>query len=301
MTEMFGRRPTTFVEVDQSPSLVMRPLQMAEITATRMCWTKSESATPFRFERKPGYMICLHRRSLPPRPYWIDGRPVSRMPIDGGQFFLLDRNQEHEALTYGGPADCISLYTSREAIVRFQEEHELRPFGALRAAGGQALEDHVIKNLGEGLLPSLERPDAASQLFVDYVALALLAHLTAFYGEKPTVIHPIRGGLAAWQERRTKEMLLAHIDGKLGVADLALQCGLSRSHFARAFRATTGMPPHKWLQARRIELAQDLLRNSSLSLEKIAERCGFTDQSHFTRSFSRTLGVTPGEWRRSSR
>ncbi|MEH2589748.1 AraC family transcriptional regulator [Bradyrhizobium sp. AZCC 1721] len=266
-----------------------------------MFWRESEAGTPFRFERKAGYMICLHRQPLPPCPYWIDGRPVPRMPIDSGQFLLLDRNEQHEALTYGGAADCISMYTSREALDRFQEEHELRPVGSLRARRGLAFEDHVIKNLGEGLLPALERPDAASQLFVDYVALALLAHLTAFYGENPMVFHPIRGGLAPWQERRTKEMLLAHIDGKIGVVDLARECGLSRSHFARAFRITTGVPPHKWLLARRIELAQDLLRNSTLSLETIAERCGFTDQSHFTRTFSRALGVAPGEWRRSYR
>jgi AraC family transcriptional regulator len=143
------------------------------------------------------------------------------MPIASGQFVLLDRNDKHEALTYGGPADCISMYTSREALDRFQEEHELRPVESLRAARGLTLEDPVIKNLGDGLLPALERSDAASQLFVDYVALALLAHLSAFYGEEAAVFHPIRGGLAPWQERRTEEMLLAHIDGKIGLVDLA--------------------------------------------------------------------------------
>lgn len=299
MTETFGRRPRNFVGLEQSPTLAVRALQTAEVTASRISWSESDSGTPFRFERKAGYMVCLHRRRLPPCPYWIDGRPVVRMPIDSGQSILLDRYEEHESLTYGGAVDCISLYTSREALDRVHEEHELGPVGSLRALKGLAIDDPVIKNLGEALVPAFERPDAASQLFVDHVALALLSHLTAFYCEKSAVSRPIRGGLAPWQERRSKEMLLAHIDGRLGLADLARESGLSRSHFARAFRNSTGLPPHKWLLARRIELAQDLLRNSTLSLEKIAARCGFTDQSHFTRTFSRALGLSPGQWRRN--
>jgi AraC family transcriptional regulator len=274
---------------------------MSELTASRMCWTESESGTPFQFERKNGYMVCLHRRPLPSSPCWIDGRAITRKPMNRGQFLLLDRNRNHEALTYGGAVDCISIYTSREAIDRFLEEHEVRSSGLLRTPEGLAFDDNVIESLGEALVPALEQPNAASQLFVDYIALALLARLAEFYGEDPAVARQIRGGLAHWQERRAKEALMAHIDGKIGLVDLARETGLSRSHFARAFRQTTGMPPHKWLQVRRIELAQDLLRNSTLPVEKIAVRCGFIDQSHMTRTFTKAVGMPPGEWRRSFR
>ena len=70
------------------------------------------------------------------------------------------------------------------------------------------------------------------------------------------------------------------------------------SHFERAFRQTTGMPPHQWLTKHRVERAKALLSLGSLELAEIAEACGFADQSHFTRVFSRCEGVTPGRWRR---
>jgi AraC family transcriptional regulator len=192
----------------------------------------------------------LQRRDLPAGPYWVDDRPMQRLPINSGQLLLLDLNEEHSSLQYGS-VDCISIYSSRDALNRFQEEHGLPPIGQLRSPRGIAFEDDVIRNLGECLVPAFEWPETANQLFVDHVALALLAHLSAFYGEQPAVLRPFRGGLSPWQERRAKDILLTHIDGKVGLAELARQCGLSRSHFARAFRTATGLPPHKWLLAHR--------------------------------------------------
>ena len=79
---------------------------------------------------------------------------------------------------------------------------------------------------------------------------------------------------------------------------LAEECGLSPRHFARAFRQSTGVPPHRWLMRHRVQRAKELLRRQALSLADIALRCGFADQSHFTRVFSREVGFSPGQWRR---
>jgi AraC-like DNA-binding protein len=150
-------------------------------------------------------------------------------------------------------------------------------------------------------LPAFERPETANQLFVDYVALALMSHLTGSYGERQAVLRPIPAGLAPRQERRAKEILLANMDGKVSLAELAREAGLSRSHFARAFKTTTGLPPHRRFLARRLEKACELLSITDLSLDSIATRCGFADQSHFNRVFAKAMGVTPGKWRRSRR
>jgi AraC-like DNA-binding protein len=297
MGELSGRRLDKFVGLDQPPTLIARSLPLAELMATRLRWRDHGSGNPSRFDRNNGYLVCLQRRNLPAGPYWVDGRPMPRMPLRSGQFLLLDLNEEHSSLTYG-TVDCISIYASSEALNQYQEEHGLQQVGALRSARGVAFEDSVIRSLGESLIPAFERPETANQLFVDHVALALLAHLIGTYGERQAVLRPIRGGLAPWQERRAKDLLLANMDGRVGLADLAREAGLSRSHFARAFRNTTGIPPHKWLLARRLELAQELLRKSTLSLEEVALRCGFSDQSHFTRVFSKAMLVSPGEWRR---
>jgi len=300
MATEFGRSIGRFVGLEQPRTLSTRFLQLAEITGSRLAWAEPENEAPVRMERHDGYLICLQRRYLAEYPYWVNGKAVPAMPLNAGQFLFLDLNEEHASLTRGA-VDCVSMYTSREALQRFQEEHDLRSSESFRTASGVAFNDDIIRNLGECLVPAFERPDMASRLFADHIALALMTHLTTFYAGQPAVMRPIRGGLAHWQERRAKEMLLANLDGKIGLDELARVCGLSRSHFAREFRTTVGMPPLQWLQVQRIERAKNLLLNPSIPLDQIALHCGFTDQSHFTRAFNKAVGVPPGAWRRIRR
>lgn len=108
-------------------------------------------------------------------------------------------------------------------------------------------------------------------------------------------------GLAPWQLRRAKEMLRADLSGNMPLAEVAQACKLSVNHFSRAFKASTGQPPHQWVTALRIETARELLENSSAPLVHVAGMCGFADQSHFTRMFGRVVGSSPGAWRREHR
>ena len=83
---------------------------------------------------------------------------------------------------------------------------------------------------------------------------------------------------------------------------MAAVAHLSPYHFARQFKATTGLPPHQYVIARRVERAQHLLRqDSELGLTEVALRVGFLHQSHFSFHFKRIVGVTPGQFRISAR
>jgi AraC-like DNA-binding protein len=127
------------------------------------------------------------------------------------------------------------------------------------------------------ILPALERPQCASSLYVDHALLAVSAYFASAYGGLRIPSELIRGGLAPWQERRAKEILRARLDGEVSLAELARECELSRSHFARAFKQSIGTSPHRWLLARRAEKAKDLLIRSKLSLAEIALACGFAE------------------------
>lgn len=85
------------------------------------------------------------------------------------------------------------------------------------------------------------------------------------------------------------------------VAALAAACGLSRSHFAHAFRATMGVPPHKWLLLHRVRRACEMMERTDRRLAEIAQSCGFADQSHFSRTFRAVMGSSPAVWRRERR
>ena len=83
---------------------------------------------------------------------------------------------------------------------------------------------------------------------------------------------------------------------------MAAVAHLSVYHFARQFRAATGLPPHQYVIARRVKRAQQLLQASAdLPLAEVAACVGFSDQSQFCRHFKRLVGVTPGQFRTPSR
>ena len=83
---------------------------------------------------------------------------------------------------------------------------------------------------------------------------------------------------------------------------MAAVARLSVYHFARQFKAATGMPPHEYLIARRVERARQFLQGGrDLSLAEVAAQAGFRDQSQFSRHFKRLVGVTPGRFRTPAR
>jgi len=109
------------------------------------------------------------------------------------------------------------------------------------------------------------------------------------------------GGLAPWQVELTLRQLLHDLCVDFPVAELAHRCGLSRSHFTRAFRISIGTPPHRWLVRERVRRAAELLDRTGDSIAEIALACGFCDQSHLTRIFHTAVGVSPAAWRRQRR
>jgi len=108
-------------------------------------------------------------------------------------------------------------------------------------------------------------------------------------------------GLAPWQLRRVAEYVEKNLTANIRVTTLAEICRLSPSHFGRAFRYSTGVPPHRWMMNMRVRHAQGLLADGVASLAEVAGMSGFADQSHFTRVFRKTTGRSPGIWRREVR
>jgi AraC family transcriptional regulator len=155
--------------------------------------------------------------------------------------------------------------------------------------------DEVMLNLARALLPALRKPKEAGTLFLEHIFEATLAHLS---GKAPTAIPKGLPRLAPWQESRAKELLLENRCSDISLQTLAQASGLSVTYFARAFKNTVGIAPHRWLTEKRVETSKSLMLGTSLALVEIALMSGFSDQSHFTRIFSKVVGVSPGAWRR---
>lgn len=78
---------------------------------------------------------------------------------------------------------------------------------------------------------------------------------------------------------------------------LAASIGLSKGAFHRAFKATFGVTPFRYLTRRRVEAAVALMMDTSLNLGAIAAQSGFYDQAHLCRQFRKAFGESPTHWR----
>jgi AraC family transcriptional regulator len=114
----------------------------------------------------------------------------------------------------------------------------------------------------------------------------------------PGAVMPLRGGLPAIKQRRVAEFIEEHLAEEISLATLAELVDLSLFHFARAFKQSFGMPPHRYHMIRRMERARGLLLRSALSVTQIGIQIGFREASSFTRAYRKFAGVAPSEYRR---
>jgi AraC family transcriptional regulator len=104
--------------------------------------------------------------------------------------------------------------------------------------------------------------------------------------------------LAPARLRRVRELIENELARDLSLDDLAAAADLSRTHFARAFRNTTGQTPFAYLRERRTARARTLLATTTLSIAEIATLAGFSSHSHLGRVFRSATGLTPSSYRR---
>jgi AraC family transcriptional regulator len=116
--------------------------------------------------------------------------------------------------------------------------------------------------------------------------------------EAPRPTKRRRGGLSPAALRRVELFVEANLEHPIRLADLAERAGLSKFHFAHAFKASLGTTPRAFAESRRIERAKQLLRESSMTLSAIAIATGFGTQSRFTTVFRRATRTTPAAFRR---
>lgn len=153
--------------------------------------------------------------------------------------------------------------------------------------------------LGSALKPTraLEAGGADNRLYVDALAVVLAHEVSRL--NAAAVETPGRGGLAGWQQRNVTAYIEEHLPDRIELATLARLARLSPFHFARAFKQSLGLPPHRYHVMRRIERAKILLAARSMSVTEVGIALGFAQTSTFSAAFHRATGVTPTQYQRS--
>jgi AraC family transcriptional regulator len=290
---LYGDRLAALFPTIQGPhSVIVKSLQKGRFAAVRMAYSGRAGDPTLPSPPDDAFALCLRLRHQRAEA-WVDGRHAPKGATKNGTS-VYDLRCE-TIVRFQDPFDFLYLYLSRSTLSELASEHGASHFQCDIATGSSIL-DPIVAHLGASLLPAVEKPHEANELFVGYVAMALSTHFLRKYTSTPPTSRSHRNGLAPRQLRTAKSLMRAHLDGELSLANIASECGLSAAHFTRAFKISTGMPPHRWLMGQRIQQSKRLLRESTLSLTEIALECGFSDQSHFTRAFSAAVGVTPGRW-----
>jgi len=215
----------------------------------------------------------------------------------------------------GIPLDFILLRPMAPTWCQIDEWHRLRflgiPLDLARALLGrdhndpldfgtlhqQQNRDAFIAQALEVIWQELGQEDDTSRLFLETTVASLLARLERLSRQQAAPV-PKHGGLTAWQSRQVMEFMRAHLDQPLSLRDLAAVVNLSPWHFARAFRESHGLPPHRCLTLLRLEKARDLLSQSRKSVTEIANTVGYSSQ-HLARHFRRHMGCSPSAYRRN--
>lgn len=250
-----------------------------------------DSGQPYEFRAlgAPHY-LALHDMRLDDGELYIDGlSPVRRTDL-------------RDTLTYAprgctlagwakprpGPNSFTAFYFEPEQAADGLDARyarlDPRPFAYARNAALCATMNK-IKDV-------VSSPDADS-LYAE--ALCLTAAIEILGVEQPATL----GQLTKTQLGRVTDYVGANLHRPISLDELAGAAGLSRSHFSRAFKATTGLGPYRFVTGRRIDRARALLAHrDGPGIGAIGQAVGFANAGVFRRAFLQSIGMTPQQYRK---
>jgi AraC-like DNA-binding protein len=155
-------------------------------------------------------------------------------------------------------------------------------------------QDSSIQFAARCIGSEIKHRDPAGALMVESQAASIIAQLLRRYGNPRELS---KGGLAPTVLKRAVERIEESLERSISLTELAKEADLSVAHFCRAFRQSTGWPPHAFLSRRRLERATELLRSSDMSITEIALACGYSSGSHLSTAFHREIGTPPKLYR----
>jgi AraC family transcriptional regulator len=197
------------------------------------------------------------------------------------------------------PVDVVQLYLPHTMLKRVAHEADTAtPTDLLERT---AHPDPITSRLLLTAADAMEGNGALDTLFRHQLTDLLATRLLAAHAGSPTTFQPTMGGLSPKVLLRAIERLRSDSDADVSLAALASEAGLSRFHFCRAFKESTGLSPHAWLRQYRLEQAMNMLRDTDASVVSVAAALGYSTQTAFAAAFRKLTGETPSDWRRRKR
>lgn len=226
------------------------------------------------------------------------GPPVRMNCVcDGRRYSRIQAHGDADVIPAGVPgmwtddADCriLRIAISDTSVRSIAEQIGVRADITPRLQWRDARVRHLAAALGAELLAE----DTSDALYAEGLCTALVVRLLSSSRDGAAGVADRTGTLAPRVATRVIDYIEAHLHARLTLAELAAQAGLSVPHFNVLFRATLGVPAHRYVVQRRVARAKALLLEGRRSASQIALDVGFAHQSHMTQWMQRLLGVTP--------
>lgn len=155
--------------------------------------------------------------------------------------------------------------------------------------------DPFIYQIGLSLMTALKNDPLRSKFYVESLITALAAHLIQFYTAQITPLGINDGSIKI---KQAIEYIHAHLNEDLSLNTIALTLGISKYHFCRSFKHSTGLTPWQYIIQLRIAAAKKLLAKPNLSIAQISRQLGYSTQGQFTNFFCKHTGINPTNYRK---
>lgn len=222
---------------------------------------------------------------------YVDGRRVGFTPRRPGSIVFLPAHSEWTGWDEG---DTRGSYLLALIDAHFIEQ----ALGIDKGTGLQptiGFRDSLIEACLQQIAAEIRTPDRASAVMVESQAIQMFVQMIRLNG---LGLEPAKGGLSPFDLRRVIALIEARLANPPNLSELAGEVGVTKRHFCRAFKHSTGKTPFAYIAHIRLTRAIDLLRTTECSATEIAHACGFHSSSHFTHAFKQAHGAGPSEFRR---
>jgi AraC family transcriptional regulator len=196
-----------------------------------------------------------------------------------------------------GALEILHLYLGPDALLDYATERGFQ--GAATQSLRYTVSDPLLEQIGRAILAEMQAETAAGSLLVESLCSSLSARLLQSHSMSPLDIVARLSRVGKLDPRRLSRVLEyvhAHLGDELDIRGMASAASLSRFHFARAFKTSTGQTPYQYVSAKRLAQAKVLLAQNQ-PIAEIALALNFSSQANFTRAFRREFGITPGRYR----